>query len=203
MKQSTRVLSLWVGEAGTVPLLSRPKTAAKMESFERDRESRATGCLRILRRSGRYETSSRIVAVKANQKPGTNRSAGFSMSLLHFRCKERRRTQRVALTVPLVVHGQAEDGEKFCLRTNSVSVSQHGAAFELAQVVVMGQTLRLVNENSNRKVECHVVNVHRRRDGRVFVGVEFNASDSNFWSMTFPPPNARPLRKPFPAKVIA
>ncbi|HUL15831.1 MAG TPA: PilZ domain-containing protein [Terriglobales bacterium] len=125
------------------------------------------------------------------------------MSLLHFRCKERRRTQRVSLTVPLSVHGQTDDGERFCVHTNSISVSQHGASFEMAQVVVAGQVLQLVNENSSRKVECHVVNIHRRRDGKVYIGVEFNATECNFWHMTFPMPGAKPLRRTVPTKVIA
>lgn len=125
------------------------------------------------------------------------------MSLLHFRCKERRRTQRVPLTVPLAVHGQTDDGEKFCLHTSSLSVSHHGASFELAQVVVAGQVLKLVNENSNRKVECHVVNIQRRRDGKVFVGVEFNTAEGNFWHMTFPPSGAKPLRRTLASKVTA
>jgi hypothetical protein len=125
------------------------------------------------------------------------------MSLLHFRCKERRRSQRVSLTVPLSVRGQTDDNERFCVHTNSISVGQHGACFELSQVVVVGQMLQLVNENSSRKVECHVVNVHRRRDGKVFVGVEFNSNDSNFWHMTFPMPNAKPLRRTLPTSVSA
>ena len=125
------------------------------------------------------------------------------MSLLHFRCKERRRTQRVSLTVPLSVHGQNDDGERFCVHTNSISVSQHGASFEMGQVVVAGQALQLVNENSSRKVECHVVNIHRKRDGKVYIGVEFNATECNFWHMTFPMPGAKPMRRSVPTKVIA
>jgi microcompartment protein CcmK/EutM len=122
-------------------------------------------------------------------------------SLLHFRCKDRRRTQRVLLNVPLAVHGLTDDGQKFCAHAVSISVSQHGASFELAQVVVAGQSLRLVNENSNRKVDCHVVNIARRRDGKVFVGVEFSSSEVNFWSMTFPLPGAKPMRRIGPSKV--
>ena len=41
------------------------------------------------------------------------------MSLLHFRCKERRRTQRVSLTVLLVLNGQNEDSEKFSIRAKT------------------------------------------------------------------------------------
>jgi hypothetical protein len=125
------------------------------------------------------------------------------MSLLHFRCKERRRTQRVSLTVPLAVHGQDDGGERFCVHTNSVSVSQHGASFELQQVVVIGQVLKLVNESSSRKVECHVVNLSRRRDGKLYVGVEFTATECNFWNMTFPISGAKPMRKTYPTKVTA
>ena len=101
------------------------------------------------------------------------------------------------------MHGQDDEGQKFCIHTVSLSVSQHGASFELPQVLVVGQSLRLVNENSNRKVECHVVNLARRRDGKVFVGVEFNATEVNFWNMTFPLASAKPLRRITPTKVIA
>ena len=87
------------------------------------------------------------------------------MSLLHFRCKERRRTQRVTLTVPLVVNGQNEDGEKFSVRVKSNAVSQHGAQLETEHPVVVGQVLLLINENSARKVECRVVSIQRKRDG--------------------------------------
>ena len=126
------------------------------------------------------------------------------MSLLHFRCKERRRTLRVNLTVPLAVHGESEEGEKFCAHTQSHSVSQHGAMMELREIVLVGQVLHLVNENSNRKAEARVVSVQRRRDGKTYVGVEFLSAEINFWHMTFPIPGARPLRKvPSAAKVSA
>lgn len=117
------------------------------------------------------------------------------MSLLHFRCKERRRTQRVALTVPLVINGQNEDGEKFSIRAKTNSVSQHGAQVETEHPLVVGQVLLLINENSARKVEAHVASIQRKRDGKTFVGVEFLSSEINFWNMTFPLPGAKPLRR--------
>jgi len=117
------------------------------------------------------------------------------MSLLHFRCKERRRTLRVNLTVPLAVHGESDEGEKFCVHTHSHSVSQHGAMMEFNGVVLVGQVLHLVNENSNRKADARVVSVQRKRDGKVYVAVEFLSPEINFWHMTFPIPGAKPLRK--------
>jgi len=122
------------------------------------------------------------------------------MSLLHFRCKERRRTQRVTLTVPLVVNGQDEAGDKFTIRAKTNAVSQHGAQIETEHPLVVSQVLLLINENSARKVEARVVSIQRKRDGKTYVGVEFLSSEINFWNMTFPVPNAKPLRRVF-AKV--
>jgi len=117
------------------------------------------------------------------------------MSLLHFRCKERRRTQRVSLTVPLAVHGQNEDGEKFCIHVKSSAVSQHGAQLEMEHPAVVGQILLIVNENNARKVEGRVASIQRKRDGKTAIGVEFLSSEINFWNMTFPLPGAKPLRR--------
>lgn len=125
------------------------------------------------------------------------------MSLLHFRAKERRRTLRVAITVPVAVHGQTDDGSSFCAHTHSQSINQHGALLELQEVVVTGQVLQLVNENSSRQVDCRVVSVQRKRDGKTYVGVEFLTPDINFWHMTFPMPGAKPIRKPIATKVTA
>jgi hypothetical protein len=109
------------------------------------------------------------------------------MSLLHFRCKERRRTQRVSLTVPLVLNGQNEDSEKFSVRAKTNAVSQHGAQIETEHPLIVGQVLLLINESSARKT---------------YVGVEFLSTEINFWNMTFPLPGAKPLRRVLP-KVAA
>ena len=120
------------------------------------------------------------------------------MSLLHFRCKERRRTQRVALSVPLVLNGQNEDGEKFSLRAKTNAVSQHGAQIESEHPLIIGQVLLLINENSARKVEARVASIQRKRDGKTYVGVEFLSGEINFWNMTFQLPGAKPLRRALP-----
>lgn len=120
------------------------------------------------------------------------------MSLLHFRCKERRRTQRVTLTVSLVVTGQGEDGNKFSIRAKTNTVSQHGAQIETEHPLVVGQILLLINENSARKVEARVASIQRKRDGKTYIGLEFLSGEINFWNMTFPMPGAKPLRRMFP-----
>jgi hypothetical protein len=121
------------------------------------------------------------------------------MSLINFRYRERRRTVRVTLTVPLTVHGKSVEGEKFSIATHSQSVNRHGALFHLEHLLTIGQQLLLVNDHTARAVECRVIDVRRARDGKNYVGVEFLAEDSNFWHMVFPIPGSRPLRRAAPA----
>ena len=117
------------------------------------------------------------------------------MSVLHFRYRERRRTLRVALALPVIVHGQNALGDKFCARAMTRSINKQGALLSLEEVVVSGQTLLLVNENTSRSAETRVANVRRERDGKVYIGLEFVNPENNFWKMTFPVPGARPMRR--------
>ncbi|HYA61732.1 MAG TPA: PilZ domain-containing protein [Candidatus Sulfotelmatobacter sp.] len=117
------------------------------------------------------------------------------MGVLHFRYRERRRTLRVSMALPVIVHGQNEMGEKFCIRAMTYSVNQQGGLVALEETVVPGQSLLIVNENTSRSAEARVAHVRRDRDGKLYVGLEFVNPDANFWKMTFPTPGARPLRR--------
>jgi hypothetical protein len=117
------------------------------------------------------------------------------MGVLHFRYRERRRTLRVALALPVIVHGQNEMGEKFCVRAMTSSLNQQGLLLSLEEAVVPGQSLLVVNENTSRSAETRVAHVRRDRDGKRLVGLEFVNPETNFWKMTFPIPGARPLRR--------
>ncbi len=125
------------------------------------------------------------------------------MGVLHFRYRERRRTLRVAMSLPVVVHGQNEMGEKFCARAMTRSINQQGALLAMDEPVLAGQELLLVNENTSRSVETRVVYVKRERDGKLSVGLEFVNAETNFWKMTFPVPGARPLRRAVGSKAMA
>jgi hypothetical protein len=117
------------------------------------------------------------------------------MAILNFRYKERRRTVRVNLSVPLKVQGQTESGEKFSVQTHSHTVSQHGASVELEAAVVLGEILVLENQTTRERVEGKIATIRHSRDGKTYVGVEFLTADCNFWHMAFPAPGARPLRR--------
>src|SRR5260370_22574329 len=122
------------------------------------------------------------------------------MSLLHFRCKERRRTLRVALTVPLTVQGKMDPGEKFSAQTHTQSINRNGALFHLEEIVLVGQTGILKNDHTAHSMECRVLSIHRARDGRQYVGVAFVSPATKCWHMQCPRPGARPLRRMMPRK---
>jgi len=117
------------------------------------------------------------------------------MGVLHFRYRERRRTLRVAMALPIVVHGQNDAGEKFCVRAITRSINKQGALLTMDEMVELGQPLLIVNENTSRSTEARVAHVRRERDGKLFVGLEFVNPEVNFWMMTFPLPGARQLRR--------
>jgi hypothetical protein len=123
------------------------------------------------------------------------------MAIIHFRFKERRRTVRVMLSVPLRVSGHTEIGERFSVKAMSHSVSLHGASVELELEVVLGEILQLENEVTREKVDGKVVSIRRSRDGKKYVALEFTSPKPNFWHMAFPVPGAKPLRRPISSKV--
>ncbi len=123
------------------------------------------------------------------------------MAIIHFRFKERRRTVRVMLSVPLRVSGHTEIGERFSVKAMSHSVSLHGASVELELEVVLGEILQLENEVTREKVEGKVVSIRRSREGKKYVALEFTSPKPNFWHMAFPVPGAKPLRRPISSKV--
>ncbi|HVH69799.1 MAG TPA: hypothetical protein VNB49_01655, partial [Candidatus Dormibacteraeota bacterium] len=110
---------------------------------------------------------------------------------------------RVALTVPLMVHGKTNCGQRFSAHTSSQSVNRHGALIHLEEIVMAGQTLILINEHTAQSMECRVVSIHRARDSKQYVGVEFLSTETNFWHMQFPMPGAKPLRRVVPNKASA
>ena len=117
------------------------------------------------------------------------------MAILHFRAKERRRTVRVMLSIPLKVHGISTEGDTFAVEAKSHTISLHGASLELEYPVQLGDVLTIENELTREQVEGRVVTLKKTREDKMHVGVEFTNKDVNFWHMVFPVPGAKPLRR--------
>ena len=98
-----------------------------------------------------------------------------------------RRSQRIDLSVPVVVYRGPGEGPQFYENTQTLVVSAHGALMNLTDIVVPRQRLLVQNPNSGEHQECRVVSVKKERIGPPKVAVEFTRPSPSFWRIAFPP----------------
>ena len=106
----------------------------------------------------------------------------------------KRRSQRLVLSVPVVVHRLPTEGAPFYEGTHTSVLSAHGALVDMASNVVPEQTLVLQNALSGEEVVCRVVSTEKKLTGRPQVAIEFKQPAPNFWHIAFPPPDWTPTR---------
>lgn len=70
---------------------------------------------------------------------------------------KKRRSQRLALSVPVLAYRLAKEGPPFFEGTYTLVVSAHGALIGLATNVAPGQRLVLQHSLSGEEQECRVV----------------------------------------------
>ncbi len=99
-----------------------------------------------------------------------------------------RRSQRVLLSVPVVVSGNRENGSSFTERTRTLVVNVHGALLLLAEPVVIGQLLNITNVATGETLTCNVKDINHGQHDEPEVGIEFSQPSAFFWRVSFPPP---------------
>lgn len=101
--------------------------------------------------------------------------------------KRARRSKRLALSVPVLVHGLDAGGAPFRELTCALSLNANGALLILAASVQEGQTILVENKSTRQEQECRVVNVGPAQDDKWSVGVAFVHPAPGFWEICFPP----------------
>jgi PilZ domain len=104
----------------------------------------------------------------------------------------RRRSQRVILSVPVSVSGTGPKG-KFTEETKTLVVNAHGALITLAAKMTQGQQLELKSASNPEAQACKVVYIGPSVQGQTQVGVEFLKPAPHFWHVAFPPENWTPV----------
>ena len=100
---------------------------------------------------------------------------------------QKRRSQRLVLSVPIVAYRPPKHGQPFYEGTRTLVVSAHGALLSLTAKVALNQKLTVKNALSGQEQECRIVFVETNPAGHVEVGVEFQGPAPNFWHVAFPP----------------
>ena len=103
------------------------------------------------------------------------------------RVTERRRSERLLLDVPLIVHGEYMGGEPFREETFTISVSAHGASVVLAAKVDLGQKIFLTNCKTQDEVEGRIVRFGLPFGGLAQVAIEFPKPAPAFWALDSAP----------------
>src|SRR5579864_9181325 len=86
---------------------------------------------------------------------------------------KKRRSQRVALSVPVLVYRRPKEGPPFSEGTHTLAVSAHGALIGLAANVAPNQRLVLQHSLSGEEQECRIVFTDEKLTGPTEVAVEF------------------------------
>jgi hypothetical protein len=97
----------------------------------------------------------------------------------------RRRSQRVMLSVAITVRSDAADA--FEEQTQTLIVNAHGALIALGAKVKNGQTLWIKNQSTHEEQACKVVFLGQPSEVKTQVGIEFTARCPGFWRIAFPP----------------
>jgi len=104
----------------------------------------------------------------------------------------RRRSQRVLMTIPVRVSGQNGVGLPFEEETHTRAISAHGGLILVSTQVYRGQRLTLSNVQTKAALECVVAHIDRHQGGHPQVGVEFMLPNPIFWHVAFPPKDWTP-----------
>ena len=93
-----------------------------------------------------------------------------------------RRTQRVQISMPVVVRGQGFQEE-----TNTIAVNAHGCLVLLKAKIARDAQLSLINPKTAEELPAKVVSLGKPEEGKIPVGVEFIEPSPLFWRINFPP----------------
>ena len=104
----------------------------------------------------------------------------------------RRRSQRVILSVPITVSGDAGNAT-FSEKTQTLVINAHGALITLAAKISQGQLVKIQSSTHPEKQACRVVYVGPPVEGKTQLGVEFTEPSPHFWHIAFPPESRTPL----------
>jgi hypothetical protein len=103
-----------------------------------------------------------------------------------------RRSQRVCLSVPIIVFKGEAGKNQASEETRTLIVSAHGALLALKLAVEPGELLTIKHKKTQEELVCRVVNNAPEQAGKSEVAVEFERPAPRFWRIAFPPADWSP-----------
>lgn len=101
---------------------------------------------------------------------------------------EKRRSDRLMLTIPLRVEGADPRGDLFRAEARTITLNRHGARIEISRPLRNGQTILMTNLVGRREAEFRVVGpISPITEQGGEWGVEYLDLKENIWGIQFPP----------------
>jgi PilZ domain len=134
----------------------------------------------------------------------------------HGKVSNLRRSQRVCLSVPVLVLKEGLGRNHTPEETRTLIVSAHGALIVLQLPAQVGDLLTIKHTKTEEELVCRVVHLGPDQLGKREVGVEFERPSPRFWRIAFPPADWSPrnadakaptahsqIAKPLPRRAVA
>ena len=115
-----------------------------------------------------------------------------TLEMQDMRPNERRRSQRIYLSVGVTIQGTGASGEAINEEARTLVVSAHGALLPLESPVALGQMLTVHHNKTEEELFCRVARIKRSNEEKPEVGIEFLQPSPRFWRVAFPPADWKP-----------
>jgi hypothetical protein len=109
--------------------------------------------------------------------------------------KNRRRSERVILQVPIRLSAMMADGKRISIETRTLVVNAHGGLLDVGMEMVAGQRIRLQKPKMENVTTGRILRVEGSEEGRFLVAFEFESPAPNFWPVAFPPADWSPSER--------
>ena len=106
--------------------------------------------------------------------------------------EERRRSQRVVIRIPVTVTYVVAE-QKVTFSAVTASVNDHGAMLVSPRTLGPDSTLELQNDSTRGRQQCRVTRTPVESNEGYMIPVEFTTAAPDFWRISFPPPNWKPV----------
>jgi hypothetical protein len=99
----------------------------------------------------------------------------------------KRRSERVALNLPLKLTARTPDGHRICIEVQTRVVNAHGGLLDMGIELEPGQRIMLNNNRSSELVTATILRIEKSEMGRFLAAFEFEHPVVQFWPISFPP----------------
>lgn len=101
--------------------------------------------------------------------------------------RNRRRSQRVVLQMPLLLRTELTDRGKVRVHAYTLIVNAHGGLLKSPLMLPANYKMSLVNRQTGKEAWCRVIRSERSSADTISLTFEFHEPSAIFWPVSFPP----------------